>query len=107
MKNACLLQNPLRIMPPLVSKTRSNAMAQVCDICSKGPIKARKITRRGKSKKEGGIGLNITGVHLRRQMPNLQVIRAVVDGSPKRLLVCTRCLRSGKVQKRQAIRKAS
>ena len=80
-------------------------MAQVCDICSKGPIKARKITRRGKSKKEGGIGLNITGVHLRRQKANLQSIRAVINGRPQRVLVCTRCLRSGKVQKRQAIRK--
>ncbi len=81
-------------------------MAQVCDICAKGPIKARKITRRGKPKKTGGIGLNITGVHLRRQMPNLHVIRAMVGGSPKKLLVCTRCLRSGKVQKRPSIRKA-
>ncbi len=80
-------------------------MAQVCDICSKGPIKARKITRRGKPKKTGGIGLNITGIHLRRQMANLQPIRAVIDGRPQRVLVCTRCLRSGKVQKRQAIRK--
>lgn len=77
-------------------------MAQVCDVCSKGPIKARKITRRGKPKKTGGIGLNITGVHLRRQMPNLQKIRVVVNGVPQRMLVCTRCLRSGKVQKRQA-----
>lgn len=82
-------------------------MAQVCDICSKGPIKARKITRRGKPKKEGGIGLNITGVHKRRQMANLQSIRAIIDGRPQRVLVCTRCLRSGKVQKRQAVRKAS
>jgi len=81
-------------------------MAQVCDICSKGPIKARKITRRGKSKKEGGIGLNITGINLRRQMPNLQSIRAIVNGKPQRILVCTRCLRSGKVQKRLAVPKA-
>ena len=81
-------------------------MAQVCDICSKGPIKARKITRRGKPKKEGGIGLNITGVHKRRQMANLQSIRAIIDGRPQRVLVCTRCLRSGKVQKRQVVRKA-
>jgi len=82
-------------------------MAQVCDVCSKGPIKARKITRRGKSKKEGGIGLNITGIHLRRQKANLQPIRAVVDGRPVRLLVCTRCLRTGKVQKRNFMKKAN
>jgi large subunit ribosomal protein L28 len=81
-------------------------MAQVCDICGKGPKKARKITRRGKPKKTGGIGLNITGIHKRRQMPNLQVIRAVVEGRNQRVLVCTRCIRSGKVQKRVAVRKA-
>lgn len=82
-------------------------MAQVCDICAKGPIKARKITRRGKSKKSGGIGLNITGIHKRRQMANLRTIRAIVDGRTQRLLVCTRCLRSGKVVKRQTVRKVS
>lgn len=82
-------------------------MAQVCDICAKGPIKARKITRRGKPKKTGGIGLNITGIAKRRQMPNLQVIRAVIDGRNMKVLVCTRCLRSGKVTKRPVVKKAS
>jgi large subunit ribosomal protein L28 len=81
-------------------------MAQVCDICSKGPIKARKITRRGKAKKTGGIGLNVTGIHTRRQMPNLQTVRVVINGTPQRVLVCTRCIRSGKVQKRSIIRRA-
>ncbi len=81
-------------------------MAQVCDICSKGPIKARKITRRGKAKKSGGIGLNVTGIHTRRQMPNLQVIRVVINGTHKRVLVCTRCIRSGKIQKRPVTRRA-
>lgn len=32
-------------------------------------------------------------------MPNLQNVRAVIDGKPKKLLVCTRCIRSGKVVK--------
>ena len=31
--------------------------------------------------------------------PNLQVVRALVNGATKRLRVCTRCLRSGKVKK--------
>jgi ribosomal protein L28 len=43
---------------------------------------------------------------LRRQMPNLQSIRAVVNGKPQRVLVCTRCLRTGKVQKRLVVPKA-
>jgi large subunit ribosomal protein L28 len=90
---------------PLEFPSEELVMAQVCDICGKGPKKARKITRRGKSKREGGIGLNITGVHKRRQMPNLQTIRAIIDGKPQRVLVCTRCIRSGKVQKRSIARR--
>jgi large subunit ribosomal protein L28 len=35
----------------------------------------------------------------RRFDPNLQRVRVVLDGSPKRAYVCTRCLKSGKVQK--------
>jgi large subunit ribosomal protein L28 len=31
--------------------------------------------------------------------PNLQTVRALVEGTPKRIRVCTRCLRSGKVKK--------
>lgn len=75
-------------------------MARVCDVCGKGPRKAWAITRRGKPKKEGGIGLNTTGIAKRRQLPNLKTLRAVVGGRPARITVCTRCLRSGKVQKR-------
>ncbi len=82
-------------------------MSYVCDVCHKGSKKARRITRRGKPKKEGGIGLNITGIASRHQMPNLQSIRALVDGKPRRLLVCTRCLRTGKVTKRPIKMKAA
>ena len=35
----------------------------------------------------------------RRFDPNLQKIRIVLDGSPTRAYVCTRCLKAGKVQK--------
>ncbi len=31
--------------------------------------------------------------------PNLQEVRALVDGRPQKIVVCTRCLRSGKVTK--------
>jgi large subunit ribosomal protein L28 len=33
----------------------------------------------------------------RRWLPNIQKVRAVVDGSPRRLHVCTKCLKAGKV----------
>ncbi len=80
-------------------------MAQVCDVCAKGPIMARRIIRHGKPKKQGGIGLHTTGINHRRQMANLRPIKAMVDGKPVRLLVCTRCLRSGKVTKRMSVKK--
>jgi large subunit ribosomal protein L28 len=66
---------------------------------------ARRIIRHGKPKKEGGIGLHTTGINHRRQMPNLRAMKAVVDGKPVRLVVCTRCLRSGKVVKRMTVKR--
>jgi large subunit ribosomal protein L28 len=30
---------------------------------------------------------------------NLQSVRALVDGRPKKVTVCTRCIRGGKIQK--------
>jgi large subunit ribosomal protein L28 len=35
----------------------------------------------------------------RRWNPNLQEVRAVTGGGVSRILVCTRCIRSGKVAK--------
>jgi large subunit ribosomal protein L28 len=35
----------------------------------------------------------------RRFDPNLQKVRALVAGAPKRVYVCTRCLKAGKVTK--------
>ncbi|MDX6656933.1 MAG: large subunit ribosomal protein [Solirubrobacteraceae bacterium] len=35
----------------------------------------------------------------RRFEPNLQKVRALVSGAPRRVYVCTRCLKAGKVQK--------
>ncbi|MEE4273481.1 MAG: 50S ribosomal protein L28 [Thermoanaerobaculales bacterium] len=61
-------------------------MAQRCEICGKGPM----------------TGSNISHAHnvtKRRWQPNLQRVRAIVDGSPKYIRACTRCIRSGKVTK--------
>ena len=35
----------------------------------------------------------------RRFNPNLQRVRILVDGTPRRTYVCTRCLKGGKVTK--------
>jgi large subunit ribosomal protein L28 len=36
----------------------------------------------------------------RRWNPNIQRVRALVKGTPRRMNVCTSCLKAGKVQKR-------
>jgi large subunit ribosomal protein L28 len=51
------------------------------------------------AKKKGGVGKRITGVTKRKFKPNIQIVRAVIDGSVRRVRVCTKCIRSGKIQK--------
>lgn len=61
-------------------------MAKRCDICGKKP----------------GVGHVVSHAHnlrKRRWLPNLQKVRAKVNGKPTRLRVCTECIRSGAVQK--------
>lgn len=61
-------------------------MARQCYFCGKGTV----------------FGSNISHAHnvtKRPFKPNLQKVRAMVDGAPQRVLACTRCLRSGKVVK--------
>ena len=55
-----------------------------CDIC----------------KKEIAFGIKVSHSHRRSNRtwkPNVKKVRAIVNGTPKRVNVCTRCLRSGKV----------
>ncbi len=74
-------------------------MSKICIICGKKPVAGRTFKRRGLAKSKGGVGLKITGVNIRRFMPNLKSVRAIVDGKPKRIRVCVKCLKSGKVKK--------
>ena len=74
-------------------------MSRICSICGKKPVAGRSIKRRGLAKKKGGVGRNITGVSIRRFLPNIQTIRANVNGTVKRIKVCTECIRSDRVEK--------
>ena len=74
-------------------------MPRACDICGKGSSKGNSIVRRGMAKKKGGIGLHTTGINRRDFHANLQRVRAVQDGTPVRLIVCTACIKKGKVTK--------
>lgn len=74
-------------------------MARICEMCGKGPVTGNRIIRKGLRKSKGGIGLHTTGITRRRFLPNIQRVRAVVDGAVRRVHVCASCIRSGKVVK--------
>ncbi|MGD0232658.1 MAG: 50S ribosomal protein L28 [Syntrophorhabdales bacterium] len=61
-------------------------MARVCEICGKGKQ----------------IGYSVSHAHNRTKrqwLPNLQSIRIVKDGATKRVRVCTKCIKKGRLQK--------
>lgn len=75
-------------------------MARECSVCGKRSQMGNSVETRGKAKYLGGVGTKITGCTRRKFKPNLQRIRiAMPDGSNKRTLVCTQCIRSGAVRK--------
>ncbi len=55
-------------------------MSRVCEVSGKRPVVANKIVRRGKAKREGGVGKKTTGITKRRQYPNLRKLRVRVAG---------------------------
>lgn len=83
-------------------------MARVCQYSGKRPQVGRKVVRRGKPKREGGIGQNVTGISKRRWKPNLQRIRIVDEnGTIRRVRVCARYIKAGKFVKAARKPKAS
>jgi large subunit ribosomal protein L28 len=61
-------------------------MAMSCKLCGKKPSYGNTISH----------AHNVTR---RRWNPNLRRVKAVIDGTPKRVRVCTSCIRSGRVKK--------
>jgi len=64
-----------------------NIVAQRCYVCGKGPVTGNSIS-------------NAENRNKRRWLPNLQRIRIQLeDGTTKRVRVCTKCIKSGKIKK--------
>jgi large subunit ribosomal protein L28 len=61
-------------------------VSKVCSVCGKKPSF-------GNSRSHSMVATR------RRFEPNLQRVRILVNGAAKRVYVCTRCLKGGKVQK--------
>ncbi|MCK9522001.1 MAG: 50S ribosomal protein L28 [Proteobacteria bacterium] len=62
-------------------------MSNKCEICGKGSMSINKVSH--SNRKTRSIS-----------KPNLQRVKGVVDGRATRLRVCTRCIRSGRIEKR-------
>lgn len=61
-------------------------MSRVCYSCGKGP----------------GVGNNVSHANnktKRRWLPNLQTVRILDNGGIKRVRVCSRCIKSGRIRK--------
>ena len=74
-------------------------MPRVCYFTGKKTMFGNQKTHRGKAKYLGGVGTKTTGVTRRKFKPNIQKVRAVVDGRVVRLRVSTKALRMGLVVK--------
>lgn len=61
-------------------------MSKVCEVCGKGKMHGNKVSFSNRSSRKAW-------------KPNLQRVRALVDGTPKKINVCTRCIKSGKVER--------
>ncbi|MCY6356725.1 50S ribosomal protein L28 [Clostridium sp. ZS2-4] len=61
-------------------------MAKRCEVCGKGVISGVQYSHSHRQSK-------------RKWAPNIKSVKAIVGGTPKTISVCTRCLRSGKVQR--------
>jgi len=59
-------------------------MAKKCEICGKATVTGRSVS-------------HAHNVSSRTFEPNLRTVKALIDGASRRIRVCTRCLRSGKV----------
>ena len=74
-------------------------MSRVCHFTGKRTTVGKSIARRGKAKYLGGVGRKITGITKRKFKPNIQKVRAVVDGKVCRIKVSAKAIHMGIVQK--------
>lgn len=74
-------------------------MPRVCYFTGKKTTFGNQKTHRGKAKYLGGVGRKTTGITARKFKPNIQKVRAIVNGRVVRLKVSAKALRMGLVTK--------
>ncbi len=76
-------------------------MARFCPFTGKRTISGRTYCHRGKAKYLGGVGRKVTSRVKRKFKPNIQKVRAVVDGRVMRIRVSAKAIRMGLIVKPQ------
>lgn len=74
-------------------------MSRVCYFTGKRTVAGNSISRRGKAKYLGGVGKKVTGVSKRKFKPNIQKVRALIDGKVCRIRVSAKAIKMGLVVK--------
>lgn len=74
-------------------------MLKICALCGKRPLTGKKVVRKGLAKKKGGTGSKIVRSTKRKFYPNIQKMRLLINNHPKKVYVCTRCIKKGRIQK--------
>lgn len=62
-------------------------MSKVCEVCGKGSMSGNLVSHSNRKTR-------------RSWSPNVQHVSVIKNGTPTRMYVCTRCLRSGKVERK-------
>ena len=74
-------------------------MPCVCYFTGKKTSFGNQVTHRGKAKYLGGVGTKVTGVTARKFKPNIQKVRAIVNGKIVRIKVSAKAIRNGHIVK--------
>ncbi|MAG17593.1 MAG: 50S ribosomal protein L28 [Phycisphaerae bacterium] len=74
-------------------------MPRVCHFTGRKTSAGRTYTHRGRPKYLGGVGTKVTGKTKRKFKPNIQNVRALVDGRPQRIKVSAKAIKMGLVIK--------
>ena len=74
-------------------------MSRVCHFTGKKTRSGRSIARKGKAKYLGGVGRKTTGSTKRKFKPNVQRVRAMIDGKVCRIQISAKAIRMGLLEK--------
>jgi len=74
-------------------------MSRVCHFTGKKTRSGRSIARKGKAKYLGGVGRKTTGSTKRKFKPNVQKVRAMIDGKVCRIRISAKAIRMGFLEK--------